>query len=137
MREQRKRVRVENTKFNQQAEEQIVDGEVAFDEDIMRELRQRKEDSAGPGDDFAKDTRKYNKEFAATHEPLEKYVPPDYSEFDDEDEDNNDLLSSEARAADKANAAAAAAKALKEKAAKLKKLFERSPDSGDDDNLPQ
>jgi hypothetical protein len=33
----------------QQAEEQIVDGEVAFDEDIMRELRQRKEDSAGPG----------------------------------------------------------------------------------------
>jgi hypothetical protein len=89
------------------------------------------------GDDFAKDTRKYNKEFAATHEPLEKYVPPDYSEFDDEDEDNNDLLSSEARAADKANAAAAAAKALKEKAAKLKKLFERSPDSGDDDNLPQ
>jgi hypothetical protein len=33
----------------QQAEEQIVDGEVAFDEDLMRELRQMKEDSAGPG----------------------------------------------------------------------------------------
>jgi hypothetical protein len=89
------------------------------------------------GDDFAKDTRKYNKEFAATHEPLEKYVPPDYSEFDDIDDDSDDLLGSEARAADKASAAAAAAKALKEKAAKLKKLFERSPDSGDDDNLPQ
>ncbi|CAM9314829.1 unnamed protein product, partial [Phaeothamnion confervicola] len=55
-----KRVRTENTRFKQLAEEFMnVEGEATIDEDLMRELREMKEKMAGPGDKYANDTRKY------------------------------------------------------------------------------
>lgn len=73
MESQRKRVRVESSKFEQQKEEWMdVEGEAEVDVDIMKELRDLKEKMAGPGDDYAKDTRAYNPDFAKDH-PEEEY----------------------------------------------------------------
>eukprot|EP00904_Undaria_pinnatifida_P008949 jgi/Undpi1/5184/HiC_scaffold_19.g08535.m1 len=70
---QRRRVKVEGAKFDQQKEEFMnVDGEAEVDVDIMKELRDMKEKMAGPGDKYAKDTRKYNPDFAAEH-PEDEY----------------------------------------------------------------
>jgi len=123
---QRKRVREENLKFNQNAEEYLIDEEVAYNEDIMRELRNLKESTVGPLDKYAKETRRYNPDFAATHEPLDGVA----------EDDDDDLLGREARMADEAKAEAEKEKKKAERAAKMKKLFDSSSsDDGIDEKV--
>eukprot|EP00611_Tribonema_gayanum_P021498 TRINITY_DN4151_c0_g1_i2.p1 TRINITY_DN4151_c0_g1~~TRINITY_DN4151_c0_g1_i2.p1 ORF type:complete len:326 (+),score=107.15 TRINITY_DN4151_c0_g1_i2:143-1120(+) len=133
MNAQRKRIREENTKFQQNAEEHMVEGEVAYNEDLMRELRRMKEENVGPGDKYAKETRRYNPEFAATHEPLDG--PTEKQTGGGANSEDEDLLGQEARAADAAKAKAEEDRLKAEKAAAIQKLYQQSPESGDDDDL--